>query len=97
MGDKALMNTYGEKAMTLVSGEGAWLYDEKGNKYLDALSGIAVCGLGHSHPEISEIIADQAAELIHCSNFFAFSNECVRTLLCILLFHGQGASARREI
>ena len=55
MGDKALMNTYGEKAMTLVSGEGAWLYDEKGNKYLDALSGIAVCGLGHSHPEISKV------------------------------------------
>ena len=72
MGDKALMNTYGEKAMTLVSGEGAWLYDEKGNKYLDALSGIAVCGLGHSHPEISKVIANQASELIHCSNFLRF-------------------------
>ena len=75
MGDKALMNTYGEKAMTLVSGEGAWLYDEKGNKYLDALSGIAVCGLGHSHPEISKVIADQATELIHCSNFFAIPSQ----------------------
>ena len=75
MGDKALMNTYGEKAMTLVSGEGAWLYDEKGNKYLDALSGIAVCGLGHSHPEISKVIADQSAELIHCSNFFAIPSQ----------------------
>ena len=75
MGDKALMNTYGEKAMTLVSGEGAWLYDEKGNKYLDALSGIAVCGLGHSHSEISKVIADQSAELIHCSNFFAIPSQ----------------------
>lgn len=75
MGDKALMNTYGEKAMTLVSGEGAWLQDEKGNKYLDALSGIAVCGLGHSHPEISKVIADQATELIHCSNFFAIPSQ----------------------
>ena len=75
MGDKALMNTYGEKAMTLVSGEGAWLYDEKGNKYLDALSGIAVCGLGHSHPEISKVIADQSTELIHCSNFFAIPSQ----------------------
>jgi acetylornithine aminotransferase len=75
MGDKALMNTYGEKAMTLVSGEGAWLHDEKGNKYLDALSGIAVCGLGHSHPEISKVISDQAAELIHCSNFFAIPSQ----------------------
>ena len=75
MADKALMNTYGEKAMTLVSGEGAWLYDEKGNKYLDALSGIAVCGLGHSHPEISKVIANQASELIHCSNFFAIPSQ----------------------
>jgi acetylornithine aminotransferase len=75
MGDKALMNTYGEKAMTLVSGEGAWLYDQKGNKYLDALSGIAVCGLGHSHAEISKVIADQATELIHCSNFFAIPSQ----------------------
>ncbi len=75
MGDKALMNTYGEKAMTLVSGEGAWLFDEKGNKYLDALSGIAVCGLGHSHPEISKVIANQASELIHCSNFFAIPSQ----------------------
>jgi acetylornithine aminotransferase len=75
MGDKALMNTYGEKAMTLVSGEGAWLHDEKGNKYLDALSGIAVCGLGHSHPEISKVIAEQAAKLIHCSNFFAIPSQ----------------------
>ena len=75
MGDKALMNTYGEKAMTLVSGEGAWLYDEKGNKYLDALSGIAVCGLGHSHPEMSKVIADQADALIHCSNFFAIPSQ----------------------
>ena len=75
MGDKALMNTYGEKAMTLVNGEGAWLQDEKGNKYLDALSGIAVCGLGHSHPEISKVIADQATELIHCSNFFAIPSQ----------------------
>ena len=75
MGDKALMNTYGEKAMTLVSGEGAWLYDEKGNKYLDALSGIAVCGLGHSHPEITKVIANQASELIHCSNFFAIPSQ----------------------
>ena len=71
MGDKSLMNTYGDRAATLVGGEGAWLYDEKGKKYLDALSGIAVCGLGHSHPELSSAISNQASTLIHCSNFFS--------------------------
>ena len=51
MTTKALMNTYGMRAATLTKGSGAWLWDDKGNKYLDALSGIAVCGLGltHSH------------------------------------------------
>ena len=100
MGDKALMNTYGEKAMTLVSGDGAWLYDEKGNKYLDALSGIAVCGLGHSHPEISKVISDQAKELIHCSNFFAIpSQQQLAEKLCGLsgmtnvFFGNSGAEA----
>jgi acetylornithine/N-succinyldiaminopimelate aminotransferase len=100
MGDKALMNTYGEKAMTLVSGDGAWLHDEKGNKYLDALSGIAVCGLGHSHPEISKVISDQAKELIHCSNFFAIpSQQQLAKKLCGLsgmtnvFFGNSGAEA----
>ena len=100
MGDKALMNTYGEKAMTLVSGDGAWLHDEKGNKYLDALSGIAVCGLGHSHPEISKVISDQAKELIHCSNFFAIpSQQQLAEKLCGLsgmtnvFFGNSGAEA----
>ena len=100
MGDKALMNTYGKKAMTLVSGDGAWLHDEKGNKYLDALSGIAVCGLGHSHPEISKVISDQAKELIHCSNFFAIpSQQQLAKKLCGLsgmtnvFFGNSGAEA----
>ena len=75
MGDKSLMNTYGERAATLVGGEGAWLYDEKGNKYLDALSGIAVCGLGHSHAQLSSVISDQASKLIHCSNFFSIPSQ----------------------
>ena len=58
MGDKALMNTYGEKPMTSFSGQGALLQDEKGNKYLEALSGIAVCGLRHSQPALSKVLAD---------------------------------------
>ena len=71
----ALMNTYGDRAATLIKGEGAWLWDANGNKYLDALSGIAVCGLGHSHPAVASAVAEQAASLTHCSNFFAIPNQ----------------------
>ncbi len=71
----ALMNTYGDRAATLVKGEGAWLWDANGKKYLDALSGIAVCGLGHSHPAVASAVADQAISLTHCSNFFAIPNQ----------------------
>lgn len=69
------MNTYGERAATLVSGEGAWLHDENGKKYLDALSGIAVCGLGHSHSELSAVISNQASQLIHSSNLFGIPSQ----------------------
>ena len=69
------MNTYGTKATTLVKGTGAWLWDDKGKKYLDALSGIAVCGLGHSHPAVAAAMAEQAATLTHCSNFFDIPNQ----------------------
>lgn len=66
----ALMNTYGERRLTLTRGEGAWVWDDTGNKYLDALSGIAVCGLGHAHPAITQAVAEQAATLVHCSNLY---------------------------
>jgi acetylornithine aminotransferase len=51
-------------------GAGAWLWDSQGKKYLDALCGVAVCGLGHAHPAITEAISDQAAKLIHTSNWY---------------------------
>ena len=75
MTSKALMNPYGDRAATLVKGQGAWLWDEKGNKYLDALSGIAVCGLGHSHPAITKVVIEQSSTLTHCSNFFTIPNQ----------------------
>ena len=65
-----LMNTYGDRAITLQKGEGVWLWDNQGRRYLDALSGIAVCGIGHAHPEVATAIAEQAATLTHCSNLF---------------------------
>ena len=51
-------------------GSGIWLIDTQGEKYLDALAGIAVCGLGHAHPAITETICKQAAKLIHTSNTY---------------------------
>jgi len=65
-----LMPTYGRQPISFVRGRGAYLYTEDGSEYLDALTGIAVCGLGHAHPVIAEAIAEQAATLIHTSNLF---------------------------
>lgn len=70
MNSDALMNTYGNRSTTLVKGEGARLWDDQGRVYLDALSGIAVCGLGHAHPTLTRAICEQAATLIHTSNLF---------------------------
>lgn len=70
MSVSALMNTYGERTTTLVKGDGAYLWDSEGNRYLDALSGIAVCGLGYNHPAVTKAISEQAAKLIHCSNLY---------------------------
>lgn len=66
----ALMNTYARLPVNFTHGEGAWLWDSEGNKYLDALSGIAVCSLGHAHPAVTKAICDQAATLVHTSNLY---------------------------
>ena len=65
-----LMATYARKAVTFTHGEGVYLYSDKNEKYLDALSGIAVCGLGHAHEKIAAAISDQASKLIHTSNIY---------------------------
>jgi predicted acetylornithine/succinylornithine family transaminase len=65
------MPTYGAPTVQMVSGEGAWLVDARGHRYLDLLSGLAVTGLGHAHPDVTRAIADQAATLTHVSNLFA--------------------------
>jgi len=64
------MTNYAPLPVSFVSGEGVWLTDTDGQRYLDALSGIAVCGLGHAHPVVQSAIADQAANLIHTSNLY---------------------------
>lgn len=64
------MSTYSPLPVTFEKGEGVFLWDSNNKKYLDAISGIAVCSLGHAHPEIAEAIADQAGKLIHTSNLY---------------------------
>jgi acetylornithine/N-succinyldiaminopimelate aminotransferase len=64
------MPVFGRQPISFVRGRGSYLYTEDGTEYFDALTGIAVCGLGHAHPVIAEAIADQAATLIHTSNLF---------------------------
>jgi acetylornithine aminotransferase len=64
------MNTYNRLPVSFTHGQGVWLWDEQGNKYLDALAGIAVSGLGHNHPRLVKAIADQAAKVIHTSNIY---------------------------
>lgn len=65
-----LMNTYGRLPVTFEKGEGVWLFDNHGEKYLDALSGVAVNGLGHAHPKLIQAINQQIAKLIHVSNIY---------------------------
>jgi acetylornithine aminotransferase len=66
----AIMNTYARLPVNFTRGEGVWLWDSEGNKYLDALSGIAVCSLGHAHPAVTKAVCDQAATLVHTSNLY---------------------------
>lgn len=65
-----VMNTYARLPVAFVRGEGAQLWDAQENQYLDALSGIAVCNLGHAHPAVSQAISEQAACLVHTSNLY---------------------------
>ncbi|OAU94382.1 aspartate aminotransferase family protein [Moraxella catarrhalis] len=65
-----IMPTYARQPISFVRGEGSYLYTEDGTAYLDALTGIAVCGLGHCHPAITQAITEQASSLVHTSNLF---------------------------
>ncbi|NMF97264.1 aspartate aminotransferase family protein [Aromatoleum toluolicum] len=65
-----LMNTYARLPVAFTHGEGVWLFDETGKRYLDALSGIAVSTLGHNHPRLVRAISEQAASVLHTSNLY---------------------------
>ena len=80
-----LMNTYARQPVAFVRGEGAYLWDESGKRYLDAVAGVAVNGLGHAHPKLVKAISEQAATLIHSSNLYRIpKQEELADRLCAL-------------
>ncbi len=95
-----VMQTYSRLPVAFVRGEGAYLWDAQGHKYLDAVAGVAVCGLGHAHPVVTEAIRDQAGKLVHSSNLYEVElQERLAERLCRLagmdaaFFGNSGAEA----
>jgi acetylornithine aminotransferase len=79
------MNTYARQPVAFERGEGAWLWDTEGKRYLDALSGIAVNTLGHAHPRFTAALNAQIGKLIHCSNVYQVrEQEWLADKLCAL-------------
>ena len=95
-----IMSTYNRLPIQFERGEGIWLWDSENRQYLDALSGIAVCGLGHAHPAVSRAISEQAGLLVHTSNLYGIAlQEQLADTLCELsamdrvFFSNSGAEA----
>jgi hypothetical protein len=70
-----VMNTYKRLPVAFERGEGCWLWDKQGKRYLDALAGIAVVGIGHSHPRFVQALTAQAAKLVHTSNIYEIEHQ----------------------
>ena len=68
--NKVVMNTYGRLPLVLVKGAGCRVWDDTGKEYLDFVAGLAVCNLGHSHPEVAAAAAAQLTQLVHVSNIY---------------------------
>ena len=67
---KNVVPSYGRFDIVLTRGEGAYAWDINGKRYLDFGGGIAVCGLGHAHPAITQALIDQSRTLVHISNLY---------------------------
>jgi len=78
-----VLNTYGRLPIALSHGQGVWVWDTEGRRYLDGLGGIAVNTLGHNHPKLVPALQDQVAKLIHCSNYYEIPlQEALAAKLC---------------
>src|SRR3954447_20778230 len=92
----AVMNTFGPPRMVLTRGEGAYVWDEDGRRYLDLLAGIAVNALGHAHPALVAAVTEQLGTLGHVSNFFATEPQVrlAERLLALVTPGGAPAGSR---
>lgn len=95
-----LMSNYARLPVAFARGEGVWLWDTAGKKYLDALAGVAVCGLGHAHPAITKAICEQAGRLVHTSNWYEIPLQtelaralCAQSGMQNAVFGNSGAEA----
>lgn len=82
-GQKYVMNTYGRLPIVIDKGEGCYVWDLDGNRYLDLVAGIAVNSLGHSHPAVVKAIQEQCAKLMHCSNLYWIENQVALAKLLV--------------
>ncbi|MEJ2611235.1 MAG: aspartate aminotransferase family protein [Candidatus Thiodiazotropha sp.] len=97
---ESLMTTYQRLPVTFDRGEGVRLWDTEGRNYLDAIAGIAVCGLGHAHPLIRDALCDQAGSLLHTSNLYKIAHQeslgerlCTSASMTRVFFANSGAEA----
>lgn len=99
----ARITTYDPLPITFTHGSGIWLYDQNNNAYLDSVSGIGVCNLGHAHPKITKVIQSQAAKLLHVSNAVAIQEQyllaeklCNLTNMDQVFFANSGSEANES-
>lgn len=91
LADRWVMNTYRRQPVTFVKGEGMYLFDDEGRKYLDFVAGIAVTALGHAHPAVTEALSKQAGTLLHTSNlYYTEPMGLLAEKLCFLLGFKDG-------
>ena len=96
----SLMRSFNRLSFRPARGEGAWVWDQNDNKCLDALSGIAVCALGHANPAVADTVCEQSRRLIHTSNLYAISEQealgeslCEAAKMDRVFFCNSGAEA----
>ncbi len=82
-GKKYVMNTYGRLPLVIDRGEGCYVWDLEGKRYLDLVAGIAVNSLGHCHPAVTKAIQEQCTKLLHCSNLYWIENQVVLAKLLV--------------
>ena len=98
------MPTYGERNLTFVRGEGAYLFDADGRRFLDFGAGIAVTSIGHSNPVMVKALQDQVSQVLHTSNLYLIPGQvkaaerlCANSFADVVFFGNSGAEANEGL